>query len=414
MRLSTFGFIDTFISLRGILLLTSRLDEAKWIILSYASALRHGLIPNLLGEGTGPRYNCRDAVWWWLQSIKDYCLKVGSNYILQEQVYRLYPSDDSQVSESEEEITCDCLHEVINEVVERHWNGISFTERNAGPAIDSNMPEAGFFVEISVDKTTGFVGGGSIYNCGTWMDKMGRNRMPVTPRDGAAVEIVGLSFSVIQWLASLLKVYPHQRIGNNDWVITLREWSSLIRANFEKEFWVDIRENLGCRRCFYKDTFGSNHPRGDLQLRPNFPIAMVVAPDLFDFDHARLALAITRDILMGPVGIKTLDPDDQDYNGFYANGSDNYHQGPEWLFPVGFFLRALIAFSKKEDLEDNLNYVKRVISNHHVVIENSEWLGLPELTNAEGAACPESCAVQAWSHSTMLELMYDIQDLEIE
>ena len=48
------------------------------------------------------------------------------------------------------------------------------------------------------------------------------------------------------------------------------------------------------------------------------------------------------------MGIKTLDPTDKNYKGDYIRSDDsqgwNYHQGPEWLFPFGFFLKAKIYF----------------------------------------------------------------------
>lgn len=65
---------DTFISVRGLLLTTGLFKEAKNIILYFAKVERHGLIPNLHDSGNNTRFNARDATWFFLQAIKDYCL----------------------------------------------------------------------------------------------------------------------------------------------------------------------------------------------------------------------------------------------------------------------------------------------------------------------------------------------------
>ncbi|XP_026882893.2 amylo-alpha-1, 6-glucosidase, 4-alpha-glucanotransferase a isoform X3 [Electrophorus electricus] len=431
---------DTFIALRGLLLVTGRHLEARNIILSFAGTLRHGLIPNLLGEGVAARYNCRDAVWWWLQCVQDYCKMVpNGTSILQCLVSRMYPTDDSQPQAPS---TLDQpLYEVIHEALQRHMEGIEFRERNAGPQIDRNMRDEGFSIVAKVNPDTGFVYGGNRFNCGTWMDKMGesetaRNKgIPATPRDGSAVEIVGLCKSTLRWLVELHKQghFPHTTMtihrDGKQRTVSYEDWNQKIQNNFEKMFYVSHDPNdpnekhpkLVHKRGIYKDSFGASSSWCDYQLRPNFTIAMVVAPELFTVERAWGALDIVEKKLLGPLGMKTLDPDDMVYCGIYDNSLDNdnynlargfnYHQGPEWLWPVGYFLRAKLYFAKKlgKDTYDKTVFlVKNVLSRHNVHLERSPWKGLPELTNENGQYCQFSCETQAWSIATIMEVLYDM------
>lgn len=279
-------------------------------------------------------------------------------------------------------------------------------------------------------------------------------------------------------------------VNHKETFITYGEWFDLLRASFERYYYipsgeslvdddnglsthtnwifVDPTEDQGFkvvtslinRRGIYKDVYGSGPGRewSDYQLRPNFPIAMVVAPELFNEEHAVHALQVVDKVLRGPLGLKTLDSGDLQYRPVYDNSNDsadaaiakglNYHnvrlwpfkfcvlgfltfiyKGPEWGWPLGYFLRAYFYFDTRagsgkgvckkdyimnrvltplQDPNTTLHHLHHLLlpARHH--IQSDPWAGLPELTNEKGAYCRDSCPTQAWSASTILDFLEEV------
>ena len=421
---------DIFISARGLYLGTGRYEECKEHILAFASVLKHGMVPNLLSSGDAPRYNARDAIWFMLQTIQDYTKIVPNGLdILKENIARRFlpyddtwfPSDDPRAYSK-----TSSLEDIIQEALQRHATGLKFREANAGDGLDRQMTSSGFNIEVHVDWETGLIFGGNQSNCGTWMDKMGESEranskgVPGTPRDGAAIEITGLLYSTLLWVADLHSkgLYRYAGVSTSDpalKVITFADWAARIRANFEKCYYVplhsaedkdyNINSKIVNRRGIYKDLYRSGKEYEDYQLRANFPIAMTVAPSLFNDAHAISALNLADKVLRGPTGMATLDPADLNYRPYYNNSEDstdfatskgrNYHQGPEWLWPTGFFLRALLKFDLKrrngaEERTEAFQQITRRLSGCKEAIANSPWAGLAELTNKGGEFCADS------------------------
>lgn len=148
------------------------------------------------------------------------------------------------------------------------------------------------------------------------------------------------------------------------------------------------------------------------------------APELFDPEHAWQALEQAKNKLFAPnsLGMKTLDPDCKAYSRSYNNNEDSdnkmtakgasYHQGPEWVWPVGYYLRARLHFAQKTNrLPETIAETWTVLSKLWAEIEQSQWRGLVELTNHDGNKSEHSCNTQAWSMATILETVYDLSKL---
>ena len=220
------------------------------------------------------RYNSRDAVWWMLQAIQDYVNMAPSGLsLLSERLLRRFPADDQWISWDDPRAYTDTstLADIIQEILQRHASGITFREHNAGGDRHQLMKDNGLNVNIYVDWNTGFVFGGNGDNCGTWMDeigesvKVGPQGIPGTPRDGAAVEIIGLVKSTVRWLDKLSTEgeFSHQGVvasgecnnallthilhglrvltaDDKETFVTYRHWNDLIQKSFGRYFHVPL------------------------------------------------------------------------------------------------------------------------------------------------------------------------------
>jgi glycogen debranching enzyme len=172
-----------------------------------------------------------------------------------------------------------------------------------------------------------------------------------------------------------------------------------LAAADDQHYDVDLK--LVNRRGIYKDVYKCTTPWSDYQFRPNFAIAMVVASELFDPVHALNCLQLADGVLRGPTGMCTLDPSDIHYRPNYVNSDDsdnfetakgrNYHQGPEWLWCTGFFLRAFLKFDlarrkDKAGMVETLQQLHSRLYYHRRKIRDSPWAGLVELTNKDGGS----------------------------
>ncbi|KAJ2808305.1 bifunctional 4-alpha-glucanotransferase/amylo-alpha-1,6-glucosidase [Coemansia guatemalensis] len=450
---------DVFVSLEGLMLATGRFDDARNHIMAFGSTLKHGLIPNLLDAGRFPRYNARDATWYWLYAVQRYCMRSPEGTaFLDTKVARRFPDGETFVPwDSEKAFSrTSTIAELVQEIMERHARGISFREWNAGPQLDEHMRDEGFNINISVDFAgTGFVSGGNQWNCGTWMDKMGSSEkagirgVPGSPRDGAAIEIVSLQKAALRWLTDLYSEgkFAHEGVTTaNGSHVSYSDWNRKVQINFGKYFWIPldpaddakyhVDSTLVNRRGIFRDSYGASNAWADYQFRPNIVIGMTAAPELFDTRDGIICLHKIGAILAGPLGMRTLDPSDTRYRPDYDNSNDsddpfvaqgiNYHQGPEWLWLTGHYLLALMIFlyymirSRSADYTPELNYALRtlyhelharmVVLKHH--ISTSSYAGLPELTNSNGSHCRDSCETQAWSSGCLLMGLHEMMRLE--
>jgi predicted glycogen debranching enzyme len=341
---------DTFISLRGLCLATGRLDEARAILVEWAGAVSHGMLPNRFpDQGDVPEYNSVDASLWYVIAVHEFLEAMAAA--------------KRTVATRDRARLLGAIEAILYGYGTGTWYGIRQDEDGL---LASGVPG----VQL------------------TWMDaKVGD--WVVTPRIGKPVEIQAL------WLNAL-------RIGStfsNRWEEVLANGTT----SFRTRFWNKTA------RCLY-DVVDAEHQAGavDASMRPNQIFAVGGLPyPLLEGDQASAVVDVVEAWLWTPLGLRTLAPGEPAYRPRYEGNVHQrdgaYHQGTVWPWLLGPFVEAWVRVrgnSAKAKREARTRFLTPLLRH----LDEAGLGHISEIADAEPPHRPRGCPFQAWSVGEALRL----------
>jgi predicted glycogen debranching enzyme len=357
---------DTMISLEGLTLSTGRRREAEYILRSFASYIRNGLIPNLFPEGTtAGLYHTADATLWYFHAVDRYFAITADGEMLEFLLPKLL------------------------DVIHWHLRGTDFG--------------------IGADPSDGLLRQGAVGYQLTWMDaKVGD--WVVTPRRGKAVEINALWYNALRLTAEWLEMVG-DRSGDRSRLV---EQADLAYASFQRRFWnADLN-------CLY-DVVDSPeekdgqlvNPRNDPSIRPNQVIALALKYPVLAQEKWKAVLEVVKNELLTPVGLRSLSPHDKNYKAKYDGDlltrDAAYHQGTVWAWLIGPFCNAWLR-TCPNDTSSLQSFLKGF--EQHL---DEDGVGtISEIFDAEPPFIPRGCMAQAWSVAEVLRCKLLIEQERVQ
>jgi predicted glycogen debranching enzyme len=339
---------DTMISLEGLTLSTGRFAEAGYILRTFATHIRDGLIPNLFPEGEKEGlYHTADATLWFFHALERY------------------------VNATQDHTTLDELLPKMIDVAHHHVQGTRFN--------------------IGVDPTDGLLRQGAEGYQLTWMDaKVGD--WVVTPRRGKAVEINGLWYNALKLLEKWLRSRCREEEADR-W----REQAERARDSFNRRFWYEQGNYL-------YDLIDGEHEQYDASLRPNQLLAISLDFPILDRARWQAVLDACRTKLLTPCGLRSLAPGSPDYKSKYYGDlrarDAAYHQGTVWAWLIGPYVDAWLKLHPGDTHTAHELLMK--FDDH---IDEACVGSISEIFDAEAPYTPRGCIAQAWSVAEVLRCL---------
>lgn len=340
---------DTFVALRGLCIATGHLEEARDILLQWASTVSEGMLPNRFpDQGEQPEFNSVDASLWYILAVNDYLLAAKKQPTL---------ADDCHTE----------LRAAVEAILAGYNEGTRFG--------------------IRADRD-GLLSAGEHGQQLTWMDAR-VDGWEITPRIGKPVEIQAL------WLNALA-------VGAK----FSGRWEAIFekgRAAFESKFWNDHAGYLA-------DVIDCDHQPGsiDLTFRPNQIFAVGGLPlTLLSKTKARRVVDAVEMLLLTPVGLRSLASGEPGYAPRYQGDSrardSVYHQGTVWPWLIGPFVEAW-ARVHGADAVARKKARTRFLPPLYEHLNHAGLGHISEICDAEPPHTLRGSPFQAWSLGELLRL----------
>lgn len=337
---------DTMLSIRGLLLLCGRGDEAAAILRQWGAALHDGTLPNRLPDRAGEavEHNSADAPLLFVRAIRQYSARTRDTSFVREML--------------------PMVRQVIDGVV------------------------AGLPIGVREDPQDGLVAASWPGHQLTWMDaKCGE--WVVTPRQGKPVEISAL------WHDALVAAAGWEASdGDPARARLLEAKAALTRRSFNR-FWSDARGHCA-------DVLDG--PEGDdWSLRPNQLFALEASrTPLVDDERAARAACAVGDALCAGVGVRTLDTTDPRYRGRYEGPVEQrdaaYHNGTAWPFLLSLLDGAL---ARSASGAHHRAAIRGALRTH---LGEAGLGSVSEIVDGDAPHEPRGCPWQAWSVAAAVEI----------
>jgi predicted glycogen debranching enzyme len=347
---------DTMISLPG-LTLYSGLEKTCLQILSYfASHEYQGIIPNRIAPlaSDSDELDAVDASLWFCWTVQQYYAKTKDLAGIQKNLWQ-----------------------TLKNIIYYYRKGTLFNIKQA----ENGLIYAGS-PEIKL----------------TWMD-VKINKLALTPRNGAPVEVNALWYNALCFIAELAEALQDP---------LAKELTPLIpqvRKSFVEVFW---NAQQGCLYDFV------NEHESNAQIRPNQIFAVSLPYSPLDSKIAQAVTDTVRQHLLTPYGLRTLSPQDPAYHATYEGNQTQrdtaYHNGTVWPWLLAAFGEALLktqGLFAKQRTRKILQPCLQALWQH-----TTSQAGLACVSEIFDGSAPynaRGCIQQAWSVGELIRLIQILQ-----